>query len=201
MVYKQSRIFSDVDALLDTILKLLNEYEKIGPLLGIGLPFIEAFIPLLPLFVFVMANSMSYGLFFGFFLSWLGSVAGAFTVFSLIRYFKKHRFIQKFIAQKQVKKVTEIVERRGFTLLFMLLCFPFSPSSLINIVTAISNVSNKQFLLALVFGKAVMIFSISYVGTSILEFAKHPLRTIVVISAILLFWVVGKRIEKRLLHT
>lgn len=191
----------DMDELLDIILKILTEYEKIGPLLGILLPFIEAFIPMLPLFVFVMANSMTYGLFFGFFISWLGAVAGAFTLFSLIRRFKKHSLIVKLTNQKQVKKVTEVVENRGFTLLFILLCFPFSPSSIINIVTAISNVSTKQFALALLLGKAVMIFSISYVGTSILEFAKHPIRTLIILGAIALFWFVGKMIEKRFLTT
>lgn len=190
---------TDMNELLDIILQILAQYERIGPLLGILLPFIEAFIPILPLFVFVMANSMSYGLFFGFFISWLGAVAGAFTLFSIIRRFKQHRYIQKLIGQKQVKKVTRIVERRGFSLLFTLLCFPFSPSAIINIVAAISNVSIKQFLLALMLGKAVMIFSISYVGTSILEFAKHPLKTMIILSAIVVFWFVGKAIEKRFL--
>ena len=46
--------------------------------------------------------------------------------------------------------------------------------------------------------RSVMIFSIAYIGSSIFEFAKHPVRTIVVGICIILFWIIGKYIEKTL---
>ena len=46
----------------DYIMELLNNYESLGPLPGILLPFIEAFLPFLPLIVFVLANGAAYGL-------------------------------------------------------------------------------------------------------------------------------------------
>ena len=49
------------------------------------LPFLEAFLPFLPLVVFIVANVNAYGFLFGFLLSWVGSVAGAYTVFLVIR--------------------------------------------------------------------------------------------------------------------
>ncbi|MUV36565.1 putative membrane protein YhjE [Lentibacillus sp. JNUCC-1] len=78
------------------------------------------------------------------------------------------------------------------------MCFPFSPSSVINVVSGLSKISTQQFILAVLLGKSVMIFSIAYIGSSILSFAENPVRTIVVAVCILLFWVVGKFIEKRL---
>lgn len=147
-----------------------------------------------------MANSVAYGLLKGFTYSWVGSSLGSITVFFLIRMFKYRQFTQKIVNNKQVAQVTAWVERRGFGLIFILLCFPFSPSSVINIVAGMSNVSRQQFVLAVLLGKAVMIFSIAYVGTSALEFAKNPMKTIVVSIVIILFWMVGKLLEKRLLQ-
>jgi uncharacterized membrane protein YdjX (TVP38/TMEM64 family) len=97
-----------------------------------------------------------------------------------------------------VKKVTAWLERHGFGPLFLLMCFPFSPSSVINVVSGLSKISSQQFILAVIMGKSVMIFSIAFVGASIMEFAKNPVKTIVVGICIVLFWMIGKYIEKRL---
>ena len=46
----------------DKIIELSQHYKALGPLIGILLPFIEAFLPFLPLVVFVIANAGAYGL-------------------------------------------------------------------------------------------------------------------------------------------
>src|SRR5690625_1582584 len=162
------------------------------------LPFIEAFLPFLPLVVFVIANGAAYGLLKGFFYSWIGSSLGSILVFLIIRRLGDKRVFRAIRKNKQVKKVTNWLERHGFGPLFLLLCFPFSPSSVINVVAGLSKISTQQFILAVLLGKSVMIFSIAYIGSSIVEFAKNPVRTIVVGIGILLFWMIGKYIEKRL---
>lgn len=180
--------------------ELLSDYEKLGPLPGILLPFIEAFLPFLPLFVFVLANGAAYGLFKGFFYSWIGASLGSIGVFLIIRRLGNSKLFVKVRHNNQVRRVTGWVEERGFGLLFILLCFPFSPSSVINIVAGLSRVGVYQFVLAVLLGKSVMIFSIAYVGSSVLEFAQNPVRTIVVSICIILFWIFGKYLEKKLLH-
>ncbi|SEU03920.1 Uncharacterized membrane protein YdjX, TVP38/TMEM64 family, SNARE-associated domain [Salinibacillus kushneri] len=180
------------------IKRLLDTYESFGPLPGLILPMLEALLPFLPLFVFVLANSMAYGLLEGFFLSWIGAVSGAIIVFLIIRKLGNTRplkFIQK---NKQVKKVMNWFERHGFGPLFLLLCFPFSPSSVINVVAGLSKIHFQQFILAVILGKAVMIFTISFVGESITSFAQQPVKTIVVGICIALFWIVGKIGERKL---
>lgn len=180
------------------IKELLNDYERLGPLPGILLPFIEAFLPFLPLIVFVLANAAAYGLLKGFLYSWLGSSIGSIVVFLIIRKLGKKRMFKAIRKNKQVHQVTEWLERHGFGPLFLLLCFPFSPSSVINVVAGLSKISVQQFTLAVFLGKSVMIFSIAYIGSSIFEFAKNPKKTIIVGICIVLFWIVGKYIEKRL---
>ncbi|RDW19921.1 TVP38/TMEM64 family protein [Oceanobacillus chungangensis] len=180
------------------ILQLLSQYEGLGPLPGILLPFIESFLPFLPLMVFVLGNAAAYGLLQGFLLSWLGTSIGSIFVFFILRKLGHTKLLSKVRENKQVTRITSWVERRGFGPLFLLLCFPFSPSAVINVVAGLSRVSIQQFVLAVFMGKAVMVFSIAYVGSSFMEFAQNPLKTIIVIICVVLFWMLGKYLEKRL---
>lgn len=189
------RIALKNDELDEYIMQLLNEYESLGPLPGILLPFIESFLPFLPLFVFVIANGAAYGLLEGFLLSWAGTSFGSILVFLIIRHLGDKKVFVIIRKNKQVKKVMAWLERHGFGPLFLLMCFPFSPSSVINVVAGLSKISIQQFILAALLGKSVMIFSISYVGSSIVSFAQHPIRTIIIGTCIVLFWMVGKYIE------
>ncbi|RCW69700.1 TVP38/TMEM64 family protein [Saliterribacillus persicus] len=177
---------------------LLKSYESLGPIPGILLPFLEAFLPFLPLVVFVVTNVAAYGLLEGFLLSWAGASAGAIMVFIVVRRLGNTRFFKWIRRNKQVTKVTHWLDRHGFGPLFLLLCFPFSPSAIINLVAALSKINIYQFVLAVLLGKAVMIFTISYIGDSITSFAQNPLKTILVGVGITLFWLIGKYIEKRL---
>lgn len=180
------------------IIQLLEFYGSFGPIPGLLLPFIEAFLPFLPIIVFILANSIVYGLIFGFLFSWISASAGAILVFILIRKMQKFRWVRRIKQQKQVQKITSFFERHGFGPLFLLLSFPFSPSALVNVVAAFTRMSIQQFALAVLLGKAVMIFSVSFVGDSIASFAQNPMKTIIVGVAIGLFWLLGKFIEKKI---
>ncbi|AIF42729.1 TVP38/TMEM64 family protein [Virgibacillus sp. SK37] len=192
------RMMLENDQLDEYIMQLLNNYENLGPIPGILLPFIEAFLPFLPLVVFVFANAAAYGLLEGFLLSWAGSSLGAILVFFIIRRLGDKKVFRSIRKNRQVQKVTAWLERHGFGPLFLLMCFPFSPSAVINVVAGLSKISMQQFILAVILGKSVMIFSLAYIGSSILEFAKNPMKTIIVGIGIVLFWGIGKLIEKHL---
>ncbi|MEN2466659.1 TVP38/TMEM64 family protein [Ornithinibacillus sp. JPR2-1] len=197
-IIKDWKIALQNDELDQYIMELLQSYESLGPLPGILLPFIEAFLPFLPLVVFVMANAAAYGLLEGFLLSWAGSSLGSIMLFLIIRKLGDKKIFVSVRKNKQVQKVTNWLERHGFGPLFLLMCFPFSPSSVINVVAGLSNINVYQFILAVLLGKSVMIFSISYIGSSIVSFAQNPMKTIIVGACIVLFWIVGKLIEKKL---
>ncbi|MGP4077262.1 TVP38/TMEM64 family protein [Halobacillus sp. K22] len=192
------RRMAENDQLFDYVIQQLEQLESFGPLPGILLPLLEAFLPILPLVAFVLANSVVYGLFKGFLYSWIGSVVGAICVFLIIRRLGRKRFFRFITRHEQVKKVMTWVEEHGFGPLFLLMCFPFSPSSIINVVAGLSNVSRQQFMLAVLLGKSVMIFTIAYVGSSIASFAQNPMKSVIVGICILLFWIAGKYIEKRI---
>lgn len=179
----------------ENLMELLEGYRSFGILPGILLPMIEAFLPFLPLIVFVTVNANAFGLGIGFLVSWLGAVIGAMLVFYLVRKFGQKRFMAFVSEHKRVKKLVDWVDRRGFGPLFLILCFPFTPSAVVNIVAGLSKISIYQYGLAVTTGKMVMIFVVSYIGHDIPALIHNPMRTLMVIVLIVILWYVGKRVE------
>ncbi|MCM3725619.1 TVP38/TMEM64 family protein [Neobacillus cucumis] len=183
---------------LEHIMSLIQEYRALGPIPGILLIIVEAFLPFLPLFVFVMANANAFGLWFGFLYSWVGACLGAMLVFFLIRMYGQKRLLSFLSKHPKVRKLMDWVESHGFGPLFLLLCFPFTPSAVVNIVAGLSRISFAQYMLAVCIGKMVMIFTISFIGYDLHSLITKPFRTVIVLLVIFILWLVGKRIEMRM---
>ncbi|MHC0036762.1 TVP38/TMEM64 family protein [Pseudoneobacillus sp. C159] len=183
---------------IENIMGLIQQYRALGPIPGIVLPMLEAFLPFLPLFLFVMANASAFGLWLGFLFSWIGACIGALLVFLFFRRFGQKRFLNFLHRYDKVKKLMTWVENHGFGPIFLLLCFPFTPSALVNIVAGLSKINIYQYMLAVLIGKFVMIFMISFIGYDLRSLITQPLRTAIVIAVIIILWYVGKRIEVRL---
>jgi uncharacterized membrane protein YdjX (TVP38/TMEM64 family) len=182
---------------IDSIQRTLESYSQFGPLPGLLLPFIESFLPFLPLILIVAANANIYGLGLGFLFSWIGVSAGAICVFLICRALGKNvkdRLMRRF---PKSERFFNWVERRGFTPLFLLACFPFTPSVIITVVSGLSRVPFHTFLLASIMGKAVMIFVISLISFDIGNLVDEPWRIFVSITAVLVMWFGGKSLESR----
>lgn len=177
---------------------LAQQYRIMGTLLAIALPFLEAFLPFLPLAAFVVANASAYGLWWGFLFSWGGAVLGAYCVFLVIRKFGKMKAFRFFTERQGVQKLIHWVEYQGFTPLFILLCFPFTPSALVNIVAGLSNLKKKTYLVTVMLAKLVMIFIISWIGSDLSALITNPIRTCLIVVIILLLWWGGKQVEAKM---
>jgi uncharacterized membrane protein YdjX (TVP38/TMEM64 family) len=183
---------------LKNVLALLEHYRSFGIVPGIFFPLLESFLPILPLFVFVMANAAAFGLWKGFIISWAGACIGSLLVFWLARKVGQKRFFVFLSHHPKVRQMMNWVERHGFGPLFLLYCFPFTPSAAVNVVAGLSRVSTQQFALAAICGKMVMIFTISFIGYDIVSLIEQPLRTVTVVLVVFLLWYIGKRVEARL---
>ncbi len=183
---------------LENMSELIQLYRALGPIPGILLPLLEAFLPFLPLVVFVTANATAFGLWWGFFFSWIGAVTGAYLVFTVVRKYGQGRFFRFLQKHKQVQRLMNWVDNHGFSPLFLMLCFPFTPSAIVNIVAGLSRVSFWKYGLAVIGGKMVMIFTISFIGYDIPALIQQPIRTVIVFIIIFVLWFIGKRIEHNL---
>ncbi|ARD49095.1 hypothetical protein SporoP37_13390 [Sporosarcina sp. P37] len=183
---------------IDKVEDLAEQYEALGFLMGLLPPFIEAFLPFLPLVVFVIANAIAFGFWYGFILSWAGTVAGSYVVFLLIRKYGGNKFFSFLTRPKKVQQLIHWVERNGFGPLFILICFPFTPSALVNLVAGLSKMNRKNYLFALMLGKLVMIMMITFIGYDVRALLTQPIRTLIMFVVIFLLWLVGKWFERRL---
>jgi uncharacterized membrane protein YdjX (TVP38/TMEM64 family) len=179
----------------EDIESLLKQYEALGPLPGMFAAFLESIFPFLPLVAILLANVNGYGLWEGFFFSWLGVVGGAIAVFSFVRKFS--RGLQNVIERKMPRslKLIHWLERHGFMPIFLLSCFPFTPSFLVNIVSGISKVPFHTFATAITLGKGVMIFIVSFAGHDLGELVREPWRLALVAGVFALLALTGRAIE------
>ncbi|MCA0989894.1 MULTISPECIES: TVP38/TMEM64 family protein [Bacillales] len=182
----------------ETIKQWLGQYRALGPLPGILLPMLEAVIPILPLFLFVAGNAAAYGFWYGSLLSWLGASLGALIVFMVVRRLARQRFMRVVTKHAKIEKTLRWIERHGFGMVFLLLCFPFTPSALINVVAGLSNMSIRSFVLAVLLGKMVMISIVSFIGHDVFALIHQPLQMVLILVAIVLLWGAGKLIEVKL---
>jgi uncharacterized membrane protein YdjX (TVP38/TMEM64 family) len=182
---------------LENVLSVLEQYRSFGMLPGIAATLLESFFPILPMFVFVMANAAAFGLWKGFLISWTGACLGSILVFWLTRKIGQKRFFRFVSRHRKVRQFMHWIERHGFGPVFLLYCFPFTPSAVVNIVAGLSRISRQQFILAVLLGKMVMIFTISFIGYDIVALVKQPLRTVAIAVVIILLWYAGKRVESR----
>ncbi|MFC5699724.1 TVP38/TMEM64 family protein [Cohnella faecalis] len=182
---------------LEDIQGWLDRYSALGPLPGIALPLLEALLPFLPLVVFVVANASAYGMWAGFLYSWIGVCVGSLLVFMLARKFgnKYGDRIRKRFPKSE--KFFGYVERKGFTPIFLLSCFPFSPSALVNISAGLSRMPLHTFLVSIVLGKAVMIFTLSFLGHDLRAMVDHPWRIAAAVVVLIALWLGGRKLEAR----
>jgi uncharacterized membrane protein YdjX (TVP38/TMEM64 family) len=183
---------------VDNIDAVTEQYKLLGPFFGVLLTFLESFMPFLPLFVIVIANAGAYGLFWGFILSWLGTVAGSYVLFLIVRRFGGHKRLRFLTDNKQAQKLIKWVDMNGLTPLFVLLCLPFTPVVVVNVVAGLSNMKKKYYFMTLLLAKPVMIFSMSYLGSDLRSILSSPIKLIVTGVAIGIIWIVGKAVERYL---
>jgi len=182
---------------VEDIQTLLDRYSELGPLPGILLPFLEALLPFLPLVVFVIANASAYGLWAGFLYSWMGVCLGAIVVFLLARWVGRRYGDRIRRRYPRTERFFTWMERKGFTPIFLLSCFPFSPSVLVNVSAGVSLMPLHSFLTAIVLGKAVMIFTLSFLGSDLQAMIEQPWRLLAAAAALAAMWYGGKKLEAR----
>lgn len=180
----------------DAIKGYFDTFESFGIIIAFLLPFIEAFLPILPIALFAVVNVNTYGLFLGFIITWLGAFCGAYIVFLLVRKYGQHRFLRHLNNHPHTLKFIRRIDEKGVVPLFILLCFPFTPSSLINVVAGLSTITMKHYLFAVLIGKAVMLFMLSFIGNDIYSFVREPKKSIIVAIVLFLLWWIGKLLEQ-----
>jgi uncharacterized membrane protein YdjX (TVP38/TMEM64 family) len=172
---------------------IVNFIDRYGVLAGIGLPVLESFLPVLPLVLFVTLNVFFFGFFGGYMLSWIGNCTGSILVFMFVRYIRRKRHMINIHKDTRYYRIKKRISDNDFTLLFILLCFPFTPSSLVTLTAAVSDIKLEHFVIALLPAKLIMVLSLAFIGFNISSFWEHPTRSFIFLISVIMVNMAGKR--------
>lgn len=174
--------------------------EGFGPfrfLAGIFIAFIEAFFPPLPLAVLVAVNILGFGFYIGYLLSYLGTCLGTVSVYLLFKKLGSKKITPWLHKQKEYNRFQGWIQGKGILPIIILFSLPFTPSILVSVLAALSEIRKREFTLAVVAGKAIMIFILSLIGYNISDMARNPLKSILVLGLIFGFLFLAKNIFHR----
>ncbi len=99
-----------------------------------------------------MANAAAFGLWKGFSSHGLERAQAHCSSFSRSK-IGRQRFFSFLHRHPTIRRMMHWIERRGFGPLFLLLCFPFTPSAAVNVVAGLSGIAMQQYMLAVLLGK------------------------------------------------
>lgn len=187
--------------IINNILYFTKDYWIISVLISFFAAFIESFIPAIPLLAIVATSAAINGLVIGFIATWLGSCVGTICVFALIRKILNTKFfekIQKKLESDKFYKISSILERKGFVAIFAFYAIPFLPSSLLTVTASICKLSYKIFIPPMMFGKFLMMFVVSYVGSDISGFLHSPFKIIVVTAITIVTYYIASVLKRDL---
>jgi uncharacterized membrane protein YdjX (TVP38/TMEM64 family) len=179
----------------ENLTDLLEKYRSLGPFPGILLTFMKSFIPPLPTILIVGVNAVVYGLWLGFLYSWIGIVSGCLVTFLLVRKIAGHPYLERWAQKPKVKKSMLWIRRNAFSYVFLLSIFPVGPFVVINMAAGIARMRLRSFILAICFGKAIMVLSVSFIGYDLARFKRNPLEILYVLLFIGVSLWISKKIE------
>lgn len=176
-------------------------FGNMGYLVGFFLPFIEAFIPILPLIVFVIVNVNAYGFVIGMTLAWLGTVFGSFIMFLIFRRLAHSKYMKRLKKRKSANRLIKYIDKHGVIPIFILFCFPFTPSALVNLIASVTNIKSVHYFWVLALSKLVMISLVGWLGKDISTLFTNPIRITIVVIVVIIVWFIGRQVEKHFMHS
>lgn len=177
------------------IINTIDSSTMFGPIFACFLIIIESIIPALPLFVFITILFLNYGTVLGFILSWIFTIIGC-----LLSYFIVKKITTRFISinNKQLKKLTKVINKISFSQLVLLIAIPFTPAFLVNIAAGLSKMEFKKFFTAIILGKISLVIFWGFIGTSFVESLQNPLILFEIFIMVAIAYIASKILNKKL---
>lgn len=171
-----------------------------GVVVGFLLVFLESFISILPLSVFVAFNINAFGFLVGFIISWLGTCLGSFLCY-LIFFFMEERVFTFLFRGKVIKKIRSGIysfQNISFSKLVLIITLPFTPSFLVNIICGVGRVSYKKFLASLLIGKIFVIIFWGYIGKTFIDSLTDVYSLIYIIFSLGIAYIISDCVGKKM---
>ena len=174
----------------------LNDAGAFAPLLASFLIVLESVLPILPLFVFITINFISFGTFLGFIISWLCTVLGCIISYYLVKKFLRNFVVKKIKNIDLLTRCMNYIENLSLTKITVILSIPFTPAFMMNIAAGLVNMNFKKFFIAILISKVFLVYFWGFIGTSLVESFQHPESLITVVIMMLIAYGISLVIKK-----
>ena len=141
---------------------------------------------------------IAYGYGVGFIVAYVLTCLGCFFSFYLCRTFLKDYFEHKVRKIENFDKIMVNVDKMNLGTLAMIIAIPFTPAFLVNIASALSKMSFRKFVYAILIGKVSLVFFWGFIATSLVESLKNPKILIIIVIMLLVSYLLGRYATKKL---
>lgn len=136
---------------------------------GVFTVILESIVPILPLALFIAINTVVFGNFLGFIISWVSTVIGCSLSFWIFRSGFSKKLYHRLEKKNKGKRLMEKISTLDFSKLVLILAIPFTPAFSINIGAGLSKMPYKKYLLALLISKLSIIYFWGFIGSTFIE--------------------------------
>jgi uncharacterized membrane protein YdjX (TVP38/TMEM64 family) len=150
---------------------------------------------IIPLIIIITINYALFGFFNGLLWSWLTSIIAAGIWFYGSRY-----FFNDWVQKKTNPELLSKMEQNGLLFVFQARIIPFVPTSLINILSGLSSIKFKHFLVGTMFGNLIFFFVLTLIPAGLMEGNMEQnilLGTVLVLVGVVVFYRIRKKQKTR----
>jgi uncharacterized membrane protein YdjX (TVP38/TMEM64 family) len=190
-----TELFTNIDNFIKTFLLNLG---LLGPIIGCFLILIESIVPVLPLFVFITINFLTFGYVIGFLLSWIFTVLGCLLSFLIFRKGVRNWFTKKIRKNQKLENLMNKIYKMKLESLAIIIAVPSTPAFLVNIAAGLSKMSIKKYVTALIIGKIFLVLFWGLVGTSLIESLTNPLSLLKLAILLIMAYIISRLVSKKI---
>lgn len=151
---------------------VINNLQSISASLPFGLSILfcffiivmESILPMLPLGVFIALNMVLIGNVLGFAVSWVATSIGC-----LLAFFISRKLHGGFLENNEVRKMSKKIGKIPLSSFVVITALPFTPAFFINIVSGLSEMKVKKFIVGILISKIFVVYFWGFVGTTFLQ--------------------------------
>jgi uncharacterized membrane protein YdjX (TVP38/TMEM64 family) len=149
------------------------------------------------MFIFVTFNLLVFGYVLGFILSYICSVLGCLLFYLVVgKLFSKKA--QKFYKDKEkLNSLMEKYENLKFETLTTIISMPFTPSIMINLLAALTNMPLKKYMYAEIIAKIFITIFWGFIGCNLIKCFENPKYLIVILIMLLCGYLLSKIVNKK----
>ncbi|MBZ9536982.1 TVP38/TMEM64 family protein [Cytobacillus oceanisediminis] len=166
---------------IDSVTSVFKDNITYALIVSLFIMIIQNSFTVIPLILVITLNFYSFGFFYGFLWSWLSSVIAAMIIFLAIRF-----WFQDFVHSKvkNHQDMLDKIEHKGMRYVIYGRVFPFFPTSILNIIAGVSNISLRPFTIGTAIGNFFYFFVLALIPYGVFSTNINPLALIIIVLLI-----------------